>query len=379
MEQMKESKGIKQVLPRIALWAGAVITLLWLVHAAVTVILAFFFAMVLSIVLNAPVTWLEDKGLSRIVGTLLVVGLILGLVVFLFWLIMPRIGRQVTTLWQDFPLYTEQLRSMAEKLLRGYPSVQNALPLNPEKSPDLYPSLSTLLNWISNFSISLFTVIALLLVFFAVIIYTVLNPRPLLERYLQIFPPSLSDSAMRAFSRASSMVIGWIWANIVIGSIEAVAAGIVLSILGVPGALVWAALAFFAELVPKIGLYLMAVPPILVALATDPIIALWVGVFYLVLNEITGDFLAPRIRSSTMDLHPVSILFIMLILASAFGLAGALIATPVAAFIKAYYEEFYLADRPQDKDIQERVNAMLHRRVTTHGSGDGAGRSSSGK
>src|SRR5690606_24431205 len=102
--------------------------------------------------------------------------------------------------------------------------------------------------------------------------------------------------------------------------------------------------------------------PVIIALSVNPMTALWVLIFYLALNEIMGDFVMPRVRASTMNLHPVSTLFVMLAMASAFGIAGALIATPLTAFIKAYYEEFFLSGAPK-KDINKDIDIILERKV----------------
>ena len=60
-----------------------------------------------------------------------------------------------------------------------------------------------------------------------------------------------------------------------------------------------------------------------------------------------------------MNLHPVSTLFVMLAMASAFGLTGALIATPLTAFIKAYYETFILAEASKSH-LKEEVKVVLN-------------------
>ena len=68
-------------------------------------------------------------------------------------------------------------------------------------------------------------------------------------------------------------------------------------------------------------------------------------VFYIVMQELVGDLVATYVRSKTMQLHPAMLIIAVLALAAAFGIVGALIATPLVGFIKAYYEEFWLADR----------------------------------
>lgn len=159
------------------------------------------------------------------------------------------------------------------------------------------------------------------------------------------------------------MMVGWMWSNLVVGSMEAAAVFFFLTYMDVPGVWIWVGLALFAEMVPKLGLYIMAIPPVLIALSIDPMTALWVLVFYLALNEIMGDLVMPRVRASTMDLHPVSSLLMMLAMASAFGLVGALVATPITAFIKAYYEEFFLQKESAEVDDTEEIEIILTREV----------------
>jgi putative permease len=93
----------------------------------------------------------------------------------------------------------------------------------------------------------------------------------------------------------------------------------------------------------------------------DPVNAVWVLVFYWVLSEFLGNFVAPKIRAETMKLNAVYILFMTLAMAYAFGLLGVLVASPVAGFLMAYFEEFYLKRQPPDPREDERLQAMLER------------------
>jgi predicted PurR-regulated permease PerM len=62
-----------------------------------------------------------------------------------------------------------------------------------------------------------------------------------------------------------------------------------------------------------------------------------------------------------MNIHPVSILFIVLAMASAFGFLGALLATPMTAIIKAYYEEFFISRFKETKELNTRIDDILYR------------------
>lgn len=339
--------------------AAAVLVALWFANQIISVLFLFFFAIVLTLVLNAPTMWLVSKKIPRTVAALIV---FFALLLFLFligWLVIPRIAEQVSSLVSDLPGYLSDLKKQLANLLRDYPSVKDKLLNNSQK--DL-PSSEKIVTSIGRFSFSLIGGVFLLIVFFSLVAYMLINPAPLIQTYLMFFSPENRDKAAEALSKSSKMMVGWIWSNLVVGSMEAVAVFFFLTFMNVPGVWVWVGLALFAEMVPKLGLYIMAVPPVLIALSVDPLTALWVLIFYLLLNEIMSNFVMPRIRASTMNLHPVSTLFVMLAMAAAFGIVGALIATPLTAFIKAYYESFYLDDA-RKTGLDKQVQMVLERKV----------------
>jgi predicted PurR-regulated permease PerM len=229
--------------------------------------------------------------------------------------------------------------------LGDVPQLQSALHDKGFASGQL-PSVIDIIGRLGGASLSLLGFAALLILYLSAVLYITADPFPLMRGYVQALPLRHRAAGIRAYRGASMAVHGWIRANVIVGPIEAVASGIFLSAMHIPGAIVWSSLAFFAEFVPRIGGYVMAVPPVIVALAIDVRTAMWTALFYLVMTEALGTFLAPAVRGRTMRIHPVIILFATLAGALAFGLAGALVGMPAAAFVSAYYREFYL--RPDE-------------------------------
>lgn len=341
--------------------AAFVLIGLWFVNQVLPVLFMFFFAIVLTLILNAPVTWLVSKKVPRTGAALLVFLVMLVFLFFIGWLVIPRILEQASSLLANLPSYYDDLKGQISSQLDGYPSLQDKL-MDGSVIEDNLPSPVNVVTSIGRFSFSLIGAVFFFVVFLSLVIYMLINPAPLIETYLTLFPREKRGKAAHALARASTMMVGWMWSNLLVGSMEAAAVYFFLTFMDVPGVWVWVGLALFAEMVPKLGLYIMAVPPVLISLSIDPMTALWVLVFYLVLNEIMGDFVMPRVRASTMNLHPVSSLFVMIVIASAFGLIGALIATPLTAFIKAYYEEFYLSKTTKEH-IDEQVETVLQRKA----------------
>lgn len=346
-----------------AIWLAAGLLLLFhFLDAASTALLFLTLAVILAVALNAPVSWVQARGVPRWAALLLVT---LGLVTaagLLGWLVLPRLASEASALAENLPETAHRLQQRTERFLDENPGLGGNVEL-PDPA-DLLPTLQALVTRVGRYTLSAVGFLIFLVLLATLVIFMVARPKPLLQGYLSAFPAHLRDAAARAFAVGSRRVVGWLYGNLIVGAIEGGAAAVFLLVMGVPGALVWGVLTFFAELVPKLGPYLMTVPPVLVALAQDPVTALWVLLFYLAIQEIAGDVIAPRVQSQQMDLHPVSVIVAVLLLGSAFGILGALLATPMAGYVKAYYEEFYLARQPRDPDQEKRVEAMLARDET---------------
>lgn len=337
--------------------AAFIIVGLWFIYEVIGILFYFFFAMVLAMVLNTPVMWLIKRGLSRTAASLIVFFTLVIFLAGLFWLVIPRVLNQVSSLINDIPAYYDSLKMQAASWLEDYPALQKKV-LDDSGLMNNMPSARRIFLGVSQFSITILGSAFFFIIFLSIVAYMLLNPMPLIKLYLLFFPPNRRERAATALANASGMMRGWLWANFLVGAMEAILVFIFLSFMGVPGVWVWAALALFGQLVPRLGFYIMAVPPIVIALSINPATALWVLVFYLLLDEIMADFVMPRIRAHAMKLHPVLSLFAMLTMATAFGLTGALVATPFIGFVQVYFQEFYLSKLSKN-GIEEQVDRIL--------------------
>lgn len=367
----ERSKDLYHALRNIVLLVAAVLALLWFLFEIREMLLLFLFASSMAVVVNSPVTWLEKKGLPRLIAVFLVFGAIVAILALMAWLLVPRIAADAAALIRNLPSYADNVRDWFLGLVSQYPGLEESLGLDTGVVSDAGLSfVSLILRPLGRYSFSLLGWVALIIFLTSTVLYMVAYPLPLLRTYQQLLPPARREDGVRAFVNASEMIVGWIRANVIAGALEAVAVAIALSLLNVPGALLWAALAFFAELVPRLGLYLMALPPTLVALSLDPLRAVWVIIFYIALDQVIGNLVLPRVQKQTMDIHPVLILFAILTLAAAFGILGALLATPLAAILKAFYQAFYLDHQEPDPLLNRRVQQMLHVDLAAGPAGD---------
>jgi predicted PurR-regulated permease PerM len=88
------------------------------------------------------------------------------------------------------------------------------------------------------------------------------------------------------------------------------------------------------ELVPYVGPILGAVPPVLVALITDPIVGLWVALLFVGLQQLEGHVIAPQVFGHTLRINPLLVIFALLLGLQLHGIVGALIALPILAILR---------------------------------------------
>lgn len=110
-----------------------------------------------------------------------------------------------------------------------------------------------------------------------------------------------------------------------------IATSIVLLVLGVDFAIVIGFITGVADIIPYIGPFLGFVPAVFFAFISSPIKAIWVAAFFLFIQWLVNNVLAPKIIGDTTGIHPIIILLSIIIGGGIFGVLGMILAVPVVA------------------------------------------------
>ena len=143
-------------------------------------------------------------------------------------------------------------------------------------------------------------------------------------------------------TRVVRAVAGYVRGQLLFSLAMGAGAGIGLWIFGVVGifpdgktyALAFGVWFGLMELVPYVGPFLGAVPPLLVALFQDPLTAVWVALLFIALQQIEGHIASPLIFGHTLRINPLLVIFALLFGGELYGIIGALVALPVAAIVR---------------------------------------------
>jgi predicted PurR-regulated permease PerM len=167
---------------------------------------------------------------------------------------------------------------------------------------------------------------------------------------------SKSDDYPHLVQRAVSRYIG---GQLLFSSVMGASTGLALYLFGVVGifpdgrtyAVAFAVFYATMELVPYVGPILGAIPPVLVALLTKPITALWVALLFVGLQQLEGHVVAPQIFGHTLRINPLLVILALLLGLQFYGILGALLALPILAVLRetAVYLSRHLTFEPWDR------------------------------
>ena len=210
---------------------------------------------------------------------------------------------------------------------------------------DVEKYTSRALNWAEGAGVAVVSLLFSVVLVIVVSIYMLLDMHQLTEAVNRRFPPhGRGGLIVRMEQAVASYVKGQLLLSLIIG----VSSGIGLWILDLVGlvpnvgkyAAAFGAWAAFTELIPYLGPWLGAAPPVLYALFQHPLSALWVSLLFLGIQQLEGHVIVPNVMGRTLRLHPLLVIFGLLAGGEIYGFPGILVALPLLAAGRAAWEFF---------------------------------------
>ena len=298
-------------------------------------VLVFLLTLLFAIVLSGPVNYLARLGLPKALSVLGVLG---GFVLAL-WLasvaVIPVILAQAEQFIRDLPKLSAQVQSLT---INGAGiSPQSVL----EEGRD-YLSSHVTFSSVLDISRSITETVSLSLVAFIVTVYLIIHPALLVDGFVSLFPAGqrekVRDVLGKMYRAVQKWFLGQLSAMVIIGVLTAIA----LSIIGLPYALLIGAFSGLLAFIPLIGTVISIVPPVLLALAIDPVLIVWVVLSYIVIHQVEAHVIQPLVMSRAVTLHPVVVVSAILIMGSLFHLIGLLLAVPLVAALSVLVRELWI-------------------------------------
>ena len=171
--------------------------------------------------------------------------------------------------------------------------------------------------------------------------YLLADVRKVKATFLKAAPRRYRRDALELWAAFGVSLSRYLGGLLFVVVIQGVLAGLALYILDVPYAILLGAWVSLTAIIPYLGAFLGGIPAVLVALIFEsPTIAVLTVVAYVLIQQLEGNFLTPRIQGQALHVHPIIVLLAVIGGGQIGGLAGVIFAVPILAVLRVFFDFF---------------------------------------
>jgi predicted PurR-regulated permease PerM len=339
------------------------------------ILLSFLLVMLILLTVNPLISWIRSLTGGRKLPAGLVMGGFVAILALAGWAFFGPMKDSIENLSVQLPNYWERLQKplirmeqqaafteeklqaevaterarteMAEGDTEGAQRITDSTqPASPEDDGSLRSGISGIFRGaLGSFTAVAFNggqiLVVLVTVFFGVT-FTLMNPRPIIGALFSLVPERHHGQALIIIQRIGKVMPSW-GAAMLTGM---VAIGLLVFlcmwlILGFNDGLILGLIAGVMAAIPFLGPVLSAVPALLLSLGKGGMTPLWVLLAYLGVQALEGNVIQPFVIARGMSLHPVTVIFSMLLCVAAFGVMGVLVASPLVSIVNILHDELF--------------------------------------
>jgi predicted PurR-regulated permease PerM len=326
----------------VVFWIVALIAAVLVVGLLRDVLLPFIVAIIIAYALNPTVDWLVRRGLSRTIASGIILAIGMAIFTVLLINVAPLLLNQAQKLALALPEQIQQLRTVVESLARDrlgprFPEFAAALDSAAKSLTDNWTSLAgSAAKSLLNQTRSIFNAISLVLITPLVAFYILVDWYPMLGKIDGWLPRDQAPTIRALAAQINQAIAAFIRGQGIVCLILALFYASMLSFVGLEYGLLVGLATGIMSFVPFVGWALGLLTALGLAVVqfwpqTTPIGL--VGLVFVGGQLLDAAFLSPGIVGSKIGLHPVWLLFALLVFSYLFGFVGVLVAVPVAAAI----------------------------------------------
>jgi len=300
-----------------------------------------------------PVVRRLNAGLPLVVSILIVYAFIAIVAAVVVTVVVPPLTDESQHLYSEIPSYAaaaqRELVAPTNPLVAKIPATSRAYLAN---LPTQFGSIVQHYGFDAaqktlTFVVSAVSIIATIVIVPVLAAYLLLEASDVKRQILGLFPERRRAKTEAIIDDLDLVIGGFIRGQLIDGAIVGTMIGVMLAILHVPYALLIGVAAGVLNFIPYAGAVVGFVPAFLLALLVNgPTNALIVAALFVVIQQIDGNFVAPRVLKDAVGLSPLYIILAILIGTELFGLIGTFLAVPIAAMLRVLREHLIPSPAP---------------------------------
>ena len=309
-----------------------------------TILGPFFLAFALAYLLNPLVEGLERHRISRNKSITLVFTLIILVFATIIFIILPIIYNELSKLAVVLPdtiqSVTARIEGFREQFkATGLPS-RVALVLDQHLGQGEVIMADRLNLFLVNLP-NAFSSITLYILSPVITLYLLADWKGLEEGFFRVIPQRWRMEWRRLWQDINHVIRQFVRGNLVVAVIVGILVGVGVKLIGMEYALLIGLICGFFDLIPYFGPLIGAVPSVLLALTKSPAMAFKIALVILIVQQLEGNVISPKLMGASVGLHPIWIGFAILAGGEIAGFWGMFLAVPLAAVIRVVFSHVY--------------------------------------
>lgn len=342
-----------------------------------------FRPLVASIKKRRPKVKLSKK-LPRVLALILAEIVMLLLIAALIYLIVPQVYDSISAIITNSPAYFESASKAIDNLLHDFPEIEMYATkvfgnitetLTKWATNTLLPSME---NIVTNITTGVFSVVKAvynIAIGMIVSIYILYNKEPFIAHYRKalycIFKPEKARKISSALRFADRTFMGFIVGKLLDSAIIGMICYVGCVVMRMPYDLLISVIIGVTNIIPFFGPFIGAIPSALLVLLVDPKMCLWFVIFIIVLQQIDGNIIGPKILGTSIGINGFWVLFSIVFFGGLFGFWGMLLGVPTFVIIytaveRAVNRKLESRDLPTDASVYanlDYIDPVTHKPV----------------
>ncbi|MCC5911044.1 MAG: AI-2E family transporter [Clostridiaceae bacterium] len=316
----------------------------WIFYPFIVIFQTLFIQVILSgflFYLLRPLVKILNKKIPRGISILIVYFVLICILIGLLIIIGPILQRQFYSLTDNMPFIISDIQKQFINIQEMEIFQRHELSgiLNIE---DLILQLGDLVNQLGkNFALSMANfvgvlanaVLVLVIVPF-ILFYILKDGEKFAKHFLSIFNKKQQDDVRLILKGIDKTLSSYIQGQGIVCLCVGVLCYITFLIVGLNYALLLAVIAGMTNIIPYFGPWIGTVPAVIVGLFQSPMMALIIVILVVIIQQIESNLIAPQVIGKKLEMHPITIMFLILIAGRLVGLLGMILAVPTYATCK---------------------------------------------
>ncbi len=311
---------------------GSVFYILFLAR---NIVIWFFFALIISLLVDPIINFLRWLRLPKILAVILVYLSIFGVLGLMIYLTAPIFIFELNQFSQNIPSYFEKINPILKDV--GIQAAHNFEDFTSILVFGLKQSSSSVLHAIATFFGGVYSTFLI----FALAFFISLEDKGTEKVLAFLTPKKYEEYIISLFERAQFKVSRWFGVRILSCIFVGVTSFITFYLIGIKYSFILALISGVLNFVPYIGPTItLTLSVVFVGVSNSWLMAIYIFVILLIIQEIDNKILMPLLMKKFMDLPPVLVLISLLVGGTIFGFLGTVFAVPVFGIIYEFSKEF---------------------------------------